>query len=103
VKWMARHETSSHLPKCVVKKTYTDNTRVVCKMYVRDRRISRHLSIPGRWWCDAAPEWKNATFDGVVVGREGRMYDVYVLGDGMEYKMRSDAVAAYADDARYIA
>lgn len=86
-----------------VTKTYTDNPRVVCKMYVRDRRISRHLSIPGRWWRDVAAEWKKATFDGVVVRREGRMHDVYVVADGTEYKMRSDAVAAYADDAQYIA
>jgi hypothetical protein len=82
-----------------VKKTYTDNVRVVCKMYLRDRRIPRHLSIPGHWWRDIALRLKNAIFDGVVVGREGRMHDVYVPADGIEYRMRGDAVAAYADDS----
>lgn len=80
-----------------VKKTYTDNVRVVCKLYVRDRRVPRHLSIPGHWW--RGVECKSAIFDGVVVAREGRIHDVYVPVDALEYKMRSDAVAAYADDS----
>ena len=82
-----------------VRRTYTDNVRVVCKMYVRNPRLTRHVSIPGRWWRDAAPEWRTSTFDGIVVGRAVTgQYDVYVPVDDAVYSMRDDAVAAYAAD-----
>lgn len=80
-----------------IAKTFTDNARVVCKMYRRDTTFPRHVSIPGGWWKNAPREWKMTTFDGVVVGKTyGDMYDVYVPYDGARYQMRGDAVSAYA-------
>lgn len=80
-----------------IARTYTNNARVLCKMYCRDTALTRHLSIPGGWWKNAPREWKTATFDGVVVDKtHGDMYDVYVPNDGRCYQMRLDAVSAYA-------
>lgn len=83
--------------------TFDTNPRVVCKLYVRDDRVVRHLRIPGSWWVDADPAWKRETFDGVVVGEKHSdnatttaYYDVYVPHDDATYVMRADAVAAYA-------
>jgi hypothetical protein len=81
-----------------VRKTYTDNARVVCKMYVRKLILVRHLSVPGYWWRHTSTALRTTTFDGIVVGKDGDMYDVYILSDGAQYKMRADAVAEYSDD-----
>ena len=79
--------------------TYTSNGRVVCNMYTRNSRITRHLSIPGHWWHDIRPSWRRTHFDGVVVGRQrNNMFTVYVPFDDLEYDMRADAIAAYAAD-----
>ena len=81
-----------------IQRTYADNARVLCKTYVRDRQLVRHVSIPGSWWCNAPPEWKKATFDGIIVGKEELRYQVYVPVDAAVYQMRGDAVSAYASD-----
>lgn len=80
----------------VLTRVYTDNRRVLCKMYVRDTNIARHLTIPGRWWCGATDD--KTSYDGVVVSSSGSMHDVYVPDDDRTYAMRGDAVSTYADD-----
>lgn len=82
-----------------VRRTYTDNARVVCKMYLRVPTMTRHVSIPGHWWRGASPAWKTKFFDGIVVASEGALHDVYVPVDDRTYQMRGDAVSAYADDS----
>lgn len=81
-------------------KVYTDNRRVLCKMYVRDTSIIRHVVIPGNWWKNASPSWKHSSFDGVIVSpkdEEGK-HKVYVPEDDDNFSMHSTAVTAYAAD-----
>ena len=79
-----------------LRQTFEDNKRVLCKVYVRD--ATRHLRIPGTWWRHVTPDDKRRTFDGVVVGQgdDPLTYRVYVPHDDQEYRMRADAVRAYA-------
>ena len=81
-----------------LRQTFADNKRVLCKVYVRDVTITRHLSVPGAWWSHVSPDVKRRTFDGTVVGRDkdAATFRVYVPYDDQEYKMRADAVRAYA-------
>jgi hypothetical protein len=81
----------------VLKRVYTSNRRVLCKMYVREPKVVRRLAIPGHWWVGAAQD--RATYDGVVVAKQGASwYDVYVPTDDKVYTMREDAVGRYATD-----
>ena len=79
-----------------LRKTYTSNPRVVCKMYVRNARIVRHVIIPGSWWVNADPAWKKTVFDGIVVAKKNATFDVYVPHDGCVYPMSADALAKFA-------
>ena len=76
-------------------KVYTDNRRVVCKMYMRVVSIVRHLTIPGHWWDNPSPAWKRVTFDGVMVSKNR----VYVPDDDKDYTIDDPYVAAYAADS----
>jgi len=61
-------------------KEYCENRRVLCKMYVRVDTMPRRLCVPGTWWVDADPMWRNKRFDAIVVKKEKQegMYKVYV-------------------------
>lgn len=77
-------------------RTYTQNARVLCKLYIRTPRVVRTLRIPGAWWRNVDAEVRKCTYDGVVRRRSGHnTFTVYVPFDDAEYEMRADAVLAY--------
>lgn len=84
----------------VLARTYTDNAHVLCKLYLRDARVPRALTIPGMWWKHVTAAERKRTYAGAVRRRVGpKTYAVYVPSDDREYVMRTDAVRAYCADA----
>lgn len=80
---------------------FVDNARVVCHLYVRTAGI-RALSVPGAWWKQCPSHLKKRTFVATVVGTAAgaSKYEVFVPFDANFVTMRSDAVAAYASEAK---
>ena len=75
--------------------TFTENTKVVCWVYVRRNVVS--LKVPGFWWNNSTTREKKLNYDGVVTGYDPvkQRYAVRILHDNSNVAMTGAAVQKY--------